>query len=304
MLDQWVWCSVSRQRARNVRLKKLVMKNSLKLGIGGIVISVASNDNNLNLEADDKRQAFVTIGHPEVILQAHRGIPPKCKSERALFCVDAVWNLHQSNSRYVLRDYSTVVILESDWQVGHIYVDSEEWLKRFPLCNRLNELLIINLLAKGRGVMTHACGISTNGEGLLFPGISQAGKSTMANLWESESGKVTILSDDRIIVRKQDGQFWIYGTPWHGDAKVCSPERAPLKKIFFLKHAKTNKVERIEGIAAASKLLVRSFPTFWDKKGMEFTLGFIDELTREVPCYELEFMPDESVLDFIEEVRF
>jgi hypothetical protein len=77
-----------------------------------------------------------------------------------------------------------------------------------------------------------------------------------------------------------------------------------LEKIFFLKHAKVSRVERIEGIDAASKLLVCSFPTFWDKKGMEFTLGFIDELVTEVPCYELGFVPDESVLDFIEEVRF
>jgi hypothetical protein len=307
MLDQRVKCSVSRQRACNVRLRKLAMKNnqsenSLKLGIGGIVMSVASNDSNLSFEAGDERQAFVTSARPEIILQVHRGIPPSCKSERVLFDPGVGWNLHQTNSGYVLRDYSTVAILESDWQVGQIYVDPEEWAGGFPLGSRLNELLIINLLAKGRGVISHACGISTYGEGLLFPGISQAGKSTMANLWKSESGKITVLSDDRIIIRKQDGQFWIYGTPWHGEAKVCSPEKAPLEKIFFLKHAKTNKVERIEGINAASKLLVCSFPTFWDKKGMEFTLGFIDELTREVPCYELEFVPNKTVIDFVKNI--
>jgi hypothetical protein len=94
----------------------------------------------------------------------------------------------------------------------------------------------------------------------------------------------------------------MYGTPWHGDAKACSPEKAPLEKIFFLKHAKMNKVKKIERIAAASKLLVCSFPTFWDKKGMEFTLGFIDELTREVPCYELSFVPDEIVLGLVKSI--
>jgi hypothetical protein len=271
--------------------------------IGGIVISVASN-NNLNLEADDERQAFITSERPEVILQVHRGILPGYKSERVLFDPGVGWTLHQTNSGYVLRDYHTVAVLEADWQVGQIYVDPEEWAEEFPLGNRLNELLIISLLAKGRGVMAHACGISTNSKGLLFPGISQAGKSTMANLWKSERGKVTVLSDDRIIIRKQNGQFWIYGTPWHGEAKACSPEQAPLEKIFFLKHAEKNEIKKMSPIDATSRMVVCSFPTFWDKKGMEFTLGFIDELTREVPCYELSFVPDESVLDFIEEVRF
>ena len=127
------------------------------------------------------------------------------------------------------------------------------------------------------------------------------GESTLSNLWKDKKD-VTVLSDDRIIVRKMGGGFWIYGTPWHGDVKVCSPERAPLEKIFFLKHAKVSKVERIEGIAATSKLLVCSFPTFWDKKGMEFTLGFIDKLVGEVSCYELDFVPDERVLDLVKSI--
>lgn len=110
------------------------------------------------------------------------------------------------------------------------------------------------------------------------------------------------MSDDRIIVRKIDGQFWIYGTPWHGEANLCSPKKARLEKIFFLKHAEKNGIKKISLIDATSCMIVCSFPTFWNKKGMEFTVGFIDELTREVPCYELGFVPDERVLDLVENI--
>lgn len=55
-------------------------------------------------------------------------------------------------------------------------------------------------------------------------------------------------------------------------------------------------------IDATSRMIVRSFPTFWDKKGMEFTLGFIDELVTEVPCYELGFVPDKTVIDLVKNI--
>ena len=30
---------------------------------------------------------------------------------------------------------------------------------------------------------------------------------------------------------------------------------------------------------------------------MEYTLGFIDELAHVAPCYELGFVPDQTVID-------
>ena len=275
---------------------------NLRLGIGGIVISVTSDSSNLDFEANDDRRRFVTSGRPELILQVHCGPLPKYKLEKTLFDTGIAWNLYQSNGMYVLKDCSTVAILESDLKSGDIYIEPQEWVGRFPLGSRLNEVLVINLLAKGRGIMVHACGVKDNRRGLLFVGTSQTGKSTMANLWKNKED-VIILSDDRVIIRKVDSRFQIYGTPWHGNAKVCSPERTPLEKIFFLNHAKQNSIKKIESLEAASRLIVCSFPTFWDKKGMEFTLRFCAELAKKIPCYEVGFVPDERVLNLIENHR-
>ncbi len=149
--------------------------------------------------------------------------------------------------------------------------------------------------------MVHACGIINKEKGLLFCGASGKGKSTLANFWIREN-RAAVLSDDRIIIRRKESQFWIFGTPWHGDSKTFSPEKVQLERIFFLNHARENKVVRTKRTEAAAKLLVCSFPTFWDKKGMEFTLGFIDELTREVPCYDLGFLSDKSVIDIVSDI--
>jgi len=50
-------------------------------------------------------------------------------------------------------------------------------------------------------------------------------------------------------------------------------------------------------------LLVRCFPPLWDAEGMRFTLDFCAHLVGEVPCYELGFVPDGSVVDFVRCVK-
>jgi hypothetical protein len=294
-------------------VRKESLQKELRIGIAEIVISIVSEGAFTDFALDDAHTHFASEGEPEVSLCLHYGkLTNDYDLGEKIFDSGSIWSFHRRNENYILRisytsENSTpdrIAILNPDFRSGDVYIPdrrSNEPITSDPLLYPFAELLIINLLSQGRGVLTHSCGIDNNEKGMLFAGESGAGKSTLSNLWKDKKG-VTVLSDDRIIVRKMEGRFWIYGTPWHGDAKACSPERAPLEKIFFLKHAKTNKMERIEGINAASKLLVCSFPTFWDKKGMEFTLGFIDELTRELPCYELGFVPDENILDLVKSI--
>ncbi|MDO9579598.1 MAG: hypothetical protein Q7J06_03390 [Bacteroidales bacterium] len=288
------------------------MTNKLKLSIGDIIFLLIAEKGRGTLKGYAPYHLFLTKNRPEVILrfryssdfQGDKNLPGKI-----LFDAQPNWRLCYSNKKYIFQTRDRTAILTPDFTSGEIYITKN--LRSFPFTYPLDEILIINLLAQGRGIMVHACGVKDNRRGLLFAGASQAGKSTIANLWklQTANGKlhnegVSILSDDRIIIRKMNRQFWMYGTPWHGDANVCSPEKVPLKKIFFLKHAKKNTAKKIAPMEATSRLIVCSFPTFWDKKGMEFTLSFCAELAEKVPCYELGFVPDESVLDFVEEVRF
>jgi len=164
---------------------------------------------------------------------------------------------------------------------------------------------MVNLLSLGRGLAIHACGVIDQGKGLVFAGTSGAGKSTLANLWEdkkktSSKGGITILSDDRLILRKVKNRFWVYGTPWHGDAHISSPEKALLNKIFFLKQTPENYVRKLKKMDAVSRLLVTTFPTFYSSEGMGYTLAFCGDLINEISCYELGFVPDQRVIDLIE----
>lgn len=173
----------------------------------------------------------------------------------------------------------------------------------FPLEYPLDELVMMHRLALGEGVELHALGLADrDGSGYLFLGHSGAGKSTTARLWQSQPG-VQLLSDDRIILRRQGGQFWMYGTPWHGDAGVASPGSAPLTAIFLLEQAPTNQLAALPQAQAAAELFARAFVPHYLKSGIQFTLSFLDQLTRSVPCSVFRFTPTPSAVEAIRYAR-
>lgn len=81
----------------------------------------------------------------------------------------------------------------------------------------LDELLVMHYLAYESAIELHASGIvHKDGIGNLFVGHSGAGKSTTTRLW-TEREDVEILSDDRIIVRRDE------------ELRVEAEKRTPLR---------------------------------------------------------------------------
>jgi hypothetical protein len=161
----------------------------------------------------------------------------------------------------------------------------------------LDQLALVNYLAQGRGVLLHSCGLVYENQGLLFAGMSGAGKSTIAHIWQAAGEK--ILGYDRIVIRRRNGSLHMYGTPWQGEARISSPDRVPLENIFFLAKASQNFIRPLAPMEATTRLLTCSFPPFYHKDGMEFILDFFLQIVAETPCYELGFVPEARVIDFI-----
>jgi hypothetical protein len=166
----------------------------------------------------------------------------------------------------------------------------------------LDELLVTNWLALGRGVEVHGCGLLDRETGAhLFLGHSGAGKSTTSMLWTSLRN-AHILSDDRIILRVNCGHVWMHGTPWHGEAGYASPEKAELKRIFILEHGECNEIVRMTKSDAVAELFARCFPPFHGHTPIGSTLAFLHGIADSVPCYRFRFLPNlsgvEHILDF------
>jgi MoaA/NifB/PqqE/SkfB family radical SAM enzyme len=150
-----------------------------------------------------------------------------------------------------------------------------------------DQILLAQLLAERQGGIFHAGGIIHNGNGFLFIGRSGAGKSTICSLFPQNTA---LLSEDRVIVRRQAGQCKVYGTWFHDFSHNTIPGPAPLRAIFFLNQSPTNGLEQItkENVVVKRLLpcLIRAVETntWWQK-----TLDFLSTVAGEVPAYDLFF---------------
>ncbi|MGQ9525268.1 MAG: hypothetical protein ACUVTZ_10565 [Armatimonadota bacterium] len=283
--------------------------HSVRLAVGGVNILVRSGSPVHPLFLPQAHARFAGVaGNPDLILTVCGGSLPDLTIGGLLFDSGGPWRLYEGSQGYIIalrtppdnpQPYRLIHIhaLNSEPVSCDLYVSSPQSDFINPFEYPTDELLMVQLLARKKGCILHACGLVESGKGILFCGVSGAGKSTMARIW-MDTG-VTILSDDRIIVRRMDGVLRMYGTPWHGDANVCDPGDAPLEKLFFIVHADHNYAKPISPVDAASRLLVRCFPPFYFRDGMHFVTDFLAQIAEEVPCYELGFVPDKSVVDLV-----
>jgi hypothetical protein len=167
-----------------------------------------------------------------------------------------------------------------------------------PFVGPTIELITILRLARVGGVILHGCGIDLEGRGVAFIGESGAGKSTLSRLW-APAGEARILSDDRVIVRRESGGFRLYGSPWHGDAHFAAPGGVPLERMYFIRHGRENRFRDLPADAGVRELLRCSFPPFWDPDGIGAGLDLFADLVAAVPSAEMHFVPDPAVVDLL-----
>lgn len=287
----------------------------MSIDIAGITLTAAGAREDLNLELTPALRLFqVNEAQTDIRLRCHYSPAPAFSSAELVFASGGPWSLYRQDRQFIFHlepdPPNRVAIVNQSFSNVEVYyypqgdpppekspLSSPGPISFRPFYGYLDELLMINFLARGRGVIFHACGVVDEGRGLMFVGVSGAGKSTFAELWRQR--QVTLLSDDRIIVRRPEGQFKMYGTPWHGEARFASPESAPLERLYFIEHASRNYVRALSPADAAARMLVRCFPPFYDGEGMAFILEFVSQIAGETPCSELGFAPDASAIDFV-----
>jgi hypothetical protein len=160
--------------------------------------------------------------------------------------------------------------------------------------------LFTNYLASsGLGVEVHGCGlVDVETGGHLLLGHSGAGKSTTTRLWKALRNP-QILSDDRIILRLDDDELWMYGTPWHGEAAFASAGKVRIRRIFILDHGAENHVTLLSRSQAVGEVFARCFPPFHSAGGLERTVALLDHILDTVPCYRFQFVPDARAVDAV-----
>ena len=279
------------------------MAKRVTIEIAGVCIAIDSEDGLDDWDIYSAYRPFVCNRKADIHLRMLRGNPAISGSAQ-VFDSSPIWTLHRQADTTAfkifgqLNDQKRILVFDPDIHTANLYFPDADGEFVDPFYGPTLELLLIQYLAQERGMIVHACGIDDGGRGMLFVGESGAGKSTLSKLWYQENG-AAIFSDDRIILRKKDGEYWMYGTPWHGEARFVSPRSAKLGHIFFLQHDQNNAVRTLNRAGTVVEFLKASFPPFWDSQGVEFAMTFLSDLSEAVPCQELSFKPDAGIVDFV-----
>lgn len=245
----------------------------------------------------------------DIRLELSRGPIPEPRAADLLFDSGAVWRVHRLG-RGLLYSFRTPALRPPVYKAMAIDAALTQGLLHYPSPERghppryaldfpLDELVFQHRLAREGALEVHACGLVLEGGTLLFCGQSGAGKSTMARLWRRHRPGVRILSDDRIVLRGRRGRTWAYGTPWHGEGGFASPAGRPLRAVFFLRHARHNRIETLAPAQAAARLFARSFPPPWDPAAVGRVLGTCARVAESVPCFSLGFRPDRTAVEAV-----
>lgn len=165
-----------------------------------------------------------------------------------------------------------------------------------------DQIILARLLADRQGCYLHSAGAILDGQGLLFVGHSEAGKSTISKMLQ---GLMEVLCDDRNIVRRWPEEWRVYGTWSHGEWPVVSASFAPLRAIMFLEQASENRLTPLDGdregeiVPRLLACLITPFVTadWWDK-----SLTLVEQMAREVPYYTLRFDKSGGVVAVLEDL--
>lgn len=282
----------------------------MRLRIAELTISVSSVDSALRQRFLGPAARFLVDDErpPDLDLIIDRAVSFPPPTGRLVFDSGEVWRLFDEGAQFRI-DCTSELFGDGPYKVG--WFDREFTRGRLSLRADLfdgdvdaleyplDEVLVSNLLGRGRGIELHGCGvIDERGRGRLFVGQSEAGKTTTARLWLARGG-AEIVSDDRVIVREIDGAWRMFGTPWHGEAELSSPSSAPLEAIYLLQQAPATRLVEIPPAAAAARLFSCAFPLFADAGAVAFTLECLGRLVASLPVRVLEFTPDASVIDCV-----
>ncbi len=279
--------------------------------VGGITVGLTSEDVQLAVSQEGAMSRFETeASQCDLELSVTWAERLVAGSTTPVFDSGGIWKLYHTDDM-AMFDFASEPLGKSPYKrcwVDHTFCRGEIQMNREffsgqfavnPLEYPLDELLFMHRLALTGGVEVHACGVvDENNRGHLFVGHSGAGKSTTASLW-AERGGVTILSDDRIILRKEKGTVWMYGTPWHGDAGFAEAEMAQVSSIYLLEHGLENELHKLTPSQAGAELFARSFVPFYNWNMLDRTLGFLESIVKQITCQKFRFTPDPEAVEFI-----
>jgi len=165
----------------------------------------------------------------------------------------------------------------------------------YALDSLLRMLLSWALLADV-GFLLHAATVLRNGKAYVFFGRSGTGKSTVAAL--SPAGSV--LTDEISLLKRIDGQWHAFGTPFWGEFRAAGTNRsAPIAGMYRLSQSPDDRLEPLRPAELLKALLPCVLFFSARTADHERLLEILTTACREVAGYILQFREAQTFWEVI-----
>lgn len=168
----------------------------------------------------------------------------------------------------------------------------------FVRTNIWNYLAFEDVLINHQAFILHSSFISWQNNGILFTAPSGTGKSTQADLWKKYED-ADIYNGDRTIIRKIDGKYYGFGSPYAGSSGIYRNESAPIKAIVVIEQGPDNVIRRLHGREAFLPLFRETLMNTWNKEYMEKMTDLLMDAACQIPVYHLSCRPDQDAVNTV-----
>jgi hypothetical protein len=242
-------------------------RQQFELSIGRVPLRLQMSDRQLFSAASERYSAFSDSTARPVTIRLNDGAPPESVLPEFAYEFEGA----------VLRAFA-----------DQIRFDGVQ--NQYALDSMIRVFLTWKLL-NHNGFLLHAATVIRNGKAYIFTGRSGAGKSTVASL----SPEGSVLTDEISLLRRENGVWRAYGTPFWGEFRAAgSNTSAPVAGIVRLLQATENRVQALRPVAILRALLPNVLFFSAEAAANRRLLDILSEAAEEVPGYNLAFRKNAS----------
>lgn len=139
-------------------------------------------------------------------------------------------------------------------------------------------------------VLLHGSAVAVDREAYIFLAKSGTGKSTHTKFWREYLGaRAVMINDDKPLLRFENGDVYVYGSPWQGKHNIGSNVSFPLKAVCFLERGE-NAISPLPFSKAYPRLCRHVY--YRNDDAYLMTLFSLLDKMDKVSFYEMKCTPD------------